>query len=183
MQDEIRALEGKEIMDNARAMAGRMHFDNVHDREDAEQEAALAMWVAALRQDESKGEVQRFQRKSGKGAVLDFYNANKKRRAHLHLTLTKMVDGENGAEFIDLVPEEAGASHAERQAATERDSAMQALVASLPPSEAVVIDLRFFQGKTLVESGAELGCSAEYVRQVESKALESLRHRWEQAQK
>ena len=183
MNDDYEELDGEEILENARGMAGRIRWDNLHDEEDASQDAALAMWEAKLRAKEGLP-VRHFQRKSGKGAVLNFYNANQKRREHEFLSLTKRVPRDDGElEFIDIIPEQSGASHAERLDATEQDISLMSLVDTLPEKEQVIIRLRFFQEMTLAEIGAQVGCTAEYVRQVEENILAILRHRWEANQK
>jgi RNA polymerase sigma factor (sigma-70 family) len=85
-------------------------------------------------------------------------------------------------EYVDMLPEESGTAHAERLEATERDVLLRNLVDSLPEKESMVVRCRFFLGMTLKETGSKLGCSLEYVRQVESGALATLRKRWENQQ-
>jgi len=47
---------------------------------------------------------------------------------------------------------------------------------SLTPQEQKVIDLRFYSGLTLLETGAVMDVSPERVRQLEAKALRKMRH-------
>ena len=183
MNDDYRELDGEEILENARGMAGRIRWDNFHDEEDAAQDGAAAMWEAKLRAKEGRP-VRHFQRKSGKGAILNFYNGNKERREHEFLSLTKQIPGEEGGvEFIDTIPEQPGESYADRLEATERDTSLMSLLDTLPERDQTILRLRFFQEMTLVEVGTEVGITAERVRQLEESAVTVLRHRWEAQQK
>jgi RNA polymerase sigma factor (sigma-70 family) len=180
VENDFEAMSPEELLHNARAMAGRMHFDNIHDEEDAAQDAVVAMLLAEQRAEEGKP-VRRFQRKSGKGVILNFYRANGERREHESLTLTKRVRNDEGTmEFVDLVPEEACE---ERREATEEAAFLDSLLESLPERERVIVRCRFYEDMTLAEIAEKVGCSTERVRQVEADALATLRHRWEQTQK
>jgi DNA-binding CsgD family transcriptional regulator len=50
------------------------------------------------------------------------------------------------------------------------------VLATIDPRQEKVIRLRFFEGKTLDETGVILGVSRERVRQIECKSLRKLRH-------
>jgi len=178
MNDDYRELDAEEIMENAVGIAGRIRWDNLHDEEDARQEAALAMWEATLKAKEGLP-IRHFQRKSGKCAVLNLYNENKHRRAHEFLSLTKRVPGDDGElEFVDLLPEQVGESYPERLEMAERDTSLASCIDLLPERDQEIIRLRFFQNMTLQKIGARLGLTTERVRQLEEKALISLRFKW-----
>lgn len=183
MNKDFKRMSGDDILANAQSMSARIRWDNLHDEEDAAQDAALAMVVAAKRARDGLP-IRHYQRSSGKGAILNFYNANQKRRAHEFLTLTKRIPSDDGTvEFIDRLPNESGQSHAERLDTTEKDIALNALLDTLPEKESAVIRLRFFESLTLADAGRELNLTAERVRQVEELALASIRHKWEMAEK
>lgn len=178
MSDDYTPLDAEGILHNAEIMARRMHFDNLHDEEDAAQDAALAMWQAQLRAEEGRP-VRNFQRRSGRCAVLSFYANNKERRDHLHLTLDAPVGDDGNATVRSTVTEADGDSYMDRREATEQDLAVRALVDTLPPEQAFVIRRRYFDGLTLHATGELLGCTNERVRQIQDKAEATLRHRWE----
>lgn len=46
----------------------------------------------------------------------------------------------------------------------------------IPQREREALRLRFFEGKTLLEVGQEIGCGTEWSRQLENKGLRKLRH-------
>jgi len=82
--------------------------------------------------------------------------------------------------LADLMPNEEAASPEREVLKTARKEAIDQVLDSLLPREALVIKLRFglFDGNpcTLAQIGKKLGVSRERVRQIESDALRKLRH-------
>jgi len=65
------------------------------------------------------------------------------------------------------------------EVATAQDSArrVRQAVEALSPRARRIIELRFFEGRSLVETGAAIGLSGERARQLEKAALTRLKHR------
>jgi len=82
--------------------------------------------------------------------------------------------------LADLMPNEEATSPEGEVIKTARKEAIEKVLDSLLPREALVIKLRFglFDGNpcTLAQIGKKLGVSRERVRQIESDALRKLRH-------
>lgn len=175
-----RPLENPEqIMEEATFMTLKIHLDNFHDAEDAAADGVLAMLEAKAKADPEKGNPEHFMRKSGFGAIHNFLYYNARRRQHESVTLNAPCDScEEGNEYIDLLPEDESAAYQTRRTQTENDLHMRALVESLPEKSRTVIRGRFFDKKTLDTLGEEMGITRERVRQIEAKALDTLRHRY-----
>lgn len=58
----------------------------------------------------------------------------------------------------------------------ERRRIVRATLRTLPQREQTIIELRFFEEKTLEEVGQEMGVTRERIRQIEARALRHLRH-------
>ena len=176
MNKDYEPLSAQEMQDEAMFMAARMRFYNSHDVEDAAQDAIVAMLAAGKRAKEGMP-VRRFQRKSGKCAILTFYNEHREYKSHVFLSLTKLISStEEHTEYVDLLPD---MSQTERKEASEEQEYLSSIVDTLPEKEREVIRLRFYKEKTLEEAGKELGITKEYVRQIEEKGLARLRQRYE----
>lgn len=94
-----------------------------------------------------------------------------------HKTFENSLDapvGEDGdATLGDLMGVEEGVTHEADKA--DRVELLQAALAKLPERERGVLHARFFQDKTLKEIGSGLGVSRQRARQIEFKALKTLR--------
>ena len=58
----------------------------------------------------------------------------------------------------------------------ERPKIVEEVLETLTNREEEVIRLRFFEGKTLQQIGRKLGVTRERIRQIETKAVNKLRH-------
>ena len=58
----------------------------------------------------------------------------------------------------------------------ERRQIVKAILETLPKREQMILECRFFEGKTLEETGQELSVTRERIRQIEARALRHLRH-------
>ncbi len=101
-------------------------------------------------------------------------------RAPIHHvgSLNRNVDFENDFEVGELVP---GPDDTEEEASVELDRVdLQKTLSKLPPRQQEVLKMRFgfIDGRplTLEEAGARLGVTRERARQLEGKALRTLRH-------
>jgi RNA polymerase primary sigma factor len=97
------------------------------------------------------------------------------------ISLDMSLDESPGERTLaDLMPNEEAASPEREVLKTARKEAIDQVLDSLLPREALVIKLRFglFDGNpcTLAQIGKKLGVSRERVRQIESDALRKLRH-------
>lgn len=174
-------LGPKQMLEECTFMAMRLHMDNFHDMEDAAADGVLAMLEAEAKAEEGKP-LAHYERRSAFGAVHNFYSANKRRREHEFLSLTKRVDdGEGDVDYLDQYSEPVGESWQERRDATEDALFLRGLVDSLPEKDAEVIRRRFFQDETLETIGNAMGISKERARQIEEKALRLLGHRYNHA--
>ena len=57
-----------------------------------------------------------------------------------------------------------------------KDMALNDAVNRLPERERMIIELRFFQGKTQMEVAGEIGMSQAQVSRLEKNALNSMKH-------
>jgi len=92
---------------------------------------------------------------------------------------TPIGDVNGGSELGDFLEDEAMPGPEEQAAESLFNEELRSAVASLPPRERRVIELRFGlqdgRSRTLEEVGAEFGVTRERVRQIERKALNELR--------
>ncbi len=56
---------------------------------------------------------------------------------------------------------------------------LESSLSSLPPREAMIIKSRFYEGLKLSEVGERIGCSKERARQLQNRALKSLRENYQ----
>jgi len=88
--------------------------------------------------------------------------------------------GEEGSELGGLIEDQGTPTPEEQAAERMLKEEIRKTLASLPPRERRVIELRFglYDGRsrTLEEVGSELGVTRERARQIETKAIRKLRH-------
>ena len=96
-------------------------------------------------------------------------------------SLDKTVDGESdGTTFGELAPDPAAT--AQFQSVEEKlwhkqmQKAMEAALLALPDNQRQVLQMLYWQEKTLQEAAEVYGVSYERIRQIEAKALRKLRH-------
>lgn len=98
------------------------------------------------------------------------------------VSLDEPVIGEDGSATSrgDLVPDEQAiqpfADADEKLYTAQLHNALTQCLSTLEPPQADAVRCRYYDGLTLAETGARLGCNAEYARQLEYKGLRKLRH-------
>jgi len=93
----------------------------------------------------------------------------------------RIGDGEGGLCFGDLLADPRAEDEFERVPGRAVAKALPALLALLSDRERLVVSRRFGldgEAGTLRDIAADLGLSAERVRQIEERALETLRTAW-----
>jgi RNA polymerase primary sigma factor len=176
----VESVEGW-IIKQARKLA--MQHSNV-ELDDLLQEGRLGALTAARKFDASRGfkflsfashwikqHMDRFVKNHSKNVRVPVH------RFWEHKTYETSMDapvGEDGdATFGDLMGVDESVTH---DADTDdRAELLQAALAKLPERERGVLHARFFEDKTLVEIGEQLGVSRERARQIEFNALKTLR--------
>lgn len=85
-----------------------------------------------------------------------------------------------GSVFGDLIPDRKAAatmeSVEERLWHEQLQKAMEGVLSELPEKQSTVLKCRYYAGKTLVDTGNQLGISAGEVRKQEGQGLKALRH-------
>lgn len=172
----------EETMEIAGKLVGNYgRYLNHEDREDLKQEITFAMWKAGQDADENQN-VRAYQFTTGKGIALNISKRIAKHNKRFKTTLNVDVSqDEEDLEEVDLIP----APDTDCDAAileSERTSAIENAIASLPTVQASAINRILREGATLEVFGRENGFTKEWARQIlnDAKAILALRLRaWE----
>ena len=159
------AYTEKELVEVAGILAGRSGLKH-QDREDCQQEVALAMLIAERKADPS-GNVKAYQHVTGRGIALNTFNRtfdhNRRNITLLHRVIDD-VDGEP-VTYADITPARCE-SPFDSQVSTERTQAIDKAINSLPEREATVIRAHLLNGETLTVIGKANGFSVQYAHQI-----------------
>jgi len=174
----------QETMQIAGKLAGSYgRYLDYETQEDIKQDVALAMIEAGKKADQ-EGNVRAYQFTTGKGIVQNLVSKAIKYNHRFLLTLN--VDAnpnnpESDTEMVDLI-EGKDTGYVQGTIETERASAIESAIASLPTVQATLVRRTLQEGATLETAGQEQGFSKERARQVLSDAKETLAFRlkdWE----
>lgn len=99
------------------------------------------------------------------------------RRRHINsgLSINAQLEGGDGDEFGDLLPDERAVSPAAAAADSEERSCLRRAIRALPKTKRMLVIARFGEDRTLQEIGDEFQISRERVRQIVREAMETLR--------
>ena len=151
------------------------HYDPA-DKEDAAQEFVLGALQAAKRA--KPGTLMRsYQWAYGMGRVKNFLTGKTRRRAKVRVILDAPAgDGTSGMTKGDLVPDPKAADPGAFSDAADLRHELQGLVDALPDERMrYIIHERFWRGQELEAIGADLGLTAERVRQLLHAGVDNLR--------
>ncbi len=138
------------------------------DREDLLQEAALAVLEGIQEYDEAR-QVPFLLYIKQKVYFHVFNLARKYRPAE---SLNVPSDSDEGTEYMDLVAD--GSDLAEEYLAKEQSAALREALRSLEPRQRRVIELYYFQRKTMKQIAGALNVSTKTVQRIRKRALEIL---------
>jgi RNA polymerase sigma factor (sigma-70 family) len=149
-------------------------FFSKEDQEDMKQEIAIAMWKASHKAKEGENP-EAYLCKTGKGTALNTV----RRMARYHdrqkttLNVRPFDSEEDSSEVVDFIAGE-DSGYVQTTIETERASAIESAIASLPTVQATIVRRTLQEGATLETAGKEQGFSKQRAKQVLNDAKETL---------
>jgi RNA polymerase sigma factor (sigma-70 family) len=168
------AYDVDQIVDVARMLADRSGLIDANDREDCQQEVAIAMWLAGEKADAEQN-VKAYQHTTGRGIALNTFNRvfNHNRRFVTCLNQpVGEVDGDD-VEYGETLPN-GDQGYVADAIDAERTGAIDAAINSLPGREAEVARAHLLTGETLTSIAEREGFSVQYAHQLLTSAKEKL---------